>query len=56
MDISPWTYAKDWIDADFNQVTFAIQRFVVSTPSAEIEDANFGGNMVYQVRFVTIFK
>jgi hypothetical protein len=48
--------ANDWIDADFNQVTFAIQGFVASTQSTEIEDANFGGNMVYQVRFVTIFK
>ena len=43
---------KDWIDADFNQVTFAIQGFVTSTQSAKIEDANFDGNMVYQVCFV----
>jgi hypothetical protein len=55
-DISPWTCAKDWIDAGANQVTFAIQVFVASTQSAEIEDANFGGDMVYQVRLaVTIF-
>jgi hypothetical protein len=48
-DISPWTCPKDWIDADVSHVTLTIQEFVASTQSAEIEDANFRGNMVYQV-------
>jgi GH25 family lysozyme M1 (1,4-beta-N-acetylmuramidase) len=51
MDISPWMCPKDWIDADANQVTLLIQVFVTSTKSAEIQDANFGGNMVHQVHF-----
>ena len=57
MTISPWTCARDWIDADVNHVTSAIQRFVTSTQSAEIRDANFGGDMIYPVRLIVmIFK
>jgi hypothetical protein len=56
-DISPWVWASDWIDADVNLVTSAIQAFITSTRSAEIEDANFGRDMVYQVRLIImIFK
>jgi hypothetical protein len=56
-DISPWTHAKDWIDADVDQVTSAIQVFAEVAPNAEIMDANLGGDMVYQVRLeVTLFK
>ena len=56
-DISPWTYPRDWIDADVNHITSTLQAFVTSMQSAEIENANFGGDMIYQVRLtVMIFK
>ena len=56
-DMSPWTCPRDWIDADVNHIRSTIQVFAASTQSAEIEDANFGGDMIYQVRLiVTIFK
>ena len=54
MNISPWTYARDWIDADVNHVTSTIQVFVASTQRAEIRDANFGGDMIYQVRLIVM--
>ena len=57
MNISPWRCARDWIDADVNHVTSTIQGFVTSTQSTEIRDANFGGDMIYQVRLrVMIFN
>ena len=56
-DISPWTCPRDWINADVNHITSSLQVFAASTQSAEIENANFGGDMIYQVRLiVTIFK
>jgi hypothetical protein len=56
-DISPWKNAKDWLDADTNQITSITQVFVTSTRSAEIENAHFGGDMIYQVRLIVrIFK
>lgn len=56
-DILPWTCARDWIDADINHITSAIQVLVVSTQRAEIENAHFGGDMIYQVRLIVpIFK
>jgi len=56
-DISPWMCPRDLIDADVNHITSTIQVFVTSTQSAEIENANFGGEMIYQVCLIlTIFK
>jgi hypothetical protein len=40
------------VDADMNHITSTIQVFVTSTQSAEIENANFGGEMIYQVQRV----
>jgi hypothetical protein len=57
VDISPWTCTRDWIDADVDHVTSTIQVFVASTQNTEIEDADFGGDMIYQVRLIImIFK
>jgi hypothetical protein len=57
VDRSPWTCARDWIDADVNHVTSTIQVFITSTQSAQIEDADFDGDMIYQVRLIVmIFK
>jgi hypothetical protein len=53
-NISPWTCARDWIGADVNHVTSAIQVFVTSSQSAAIKDANFGRDMIYQVRLIII--
>jgi hypothetical protein len=55
-NISPWNGAKDWLDADMNQVTSIIQEFVASTESAEVENANFGGDMINQVRLTVIIQ
>ena len=56
-DISPWMCARDWIDADVNHVTSTVQVFTASTRCAEIEDVNFGADMIYQVRLIVmIFK
>jgi hypothetical protein len=52
VDISPWTCARDWIEADANHVISTVQVFIASTKSAEIEGANFGGDMIYQVRLI----
>jgi hypothetical protein len=56
INMSPWTCARDWIDADVNHVTSTIQAFVASTQSAEIRDANFGGDMIYQVRVIDMIS
>lgn len=57
VDIFPWMCPREWIDADVNHITSMIQVFVASMQSAEIEDANFGGEMIYQVHLmVMIFK
>jgi hypothetical protein len=56
-DISPWTCARDWIDADVSQIRSAIQVLAASTQRAGIESANFGGDMIYQVCLIAlIFK
>jgi len=54
-DISPWKSAKDWLDADTNQITSITQVFVTSTKSAEIENAHFGGDMIYQRLIIYVF-
>jgi len=54
-DISPWKSAKDWLDADTNQITSITQVFVTSTQSAEIENAHFGGDMIYQRLIIYVF-
>ena len=56
-DMSPWTCPREWIDADINHITSTIQVFAASMQSAETENVNFGGDMIYQVcLIVTIFK
>jgi hypothetical protein len=56
-DFSPWTSATDWLDADTKQVTSIIHEFVTWKHSAELENASFAGDMIYQVRsIVTSFE
>ena len=54
MNISPWTCTRDWIDADVKHVTSTTQVFVASTQSVEIKGADFGGDMIYQVRSIVM--
>jgi hypothetical protein len=56
-DISPWKSPVEWLDADTSQIINMIHVFAASTNSAEIENANFAGDMVYPVRSTAaIFK
>ena len=48
-DISPWQDPEDWLHADTNQITSITQVFAASTQSAEIEETNFGRDMIYPV-------